>query len=170
MEPNQATFLLGIYVPQIQSEWEITKKVLQAVPDTNQDYRPDPKSRTASELAWHILSSDIWFLEGLISREFKMEEAKQPEELTTIAGMIAWFDREAPPLIEKLKATPPEKLAEELDFFGLMNAPAVTYLGGMGLHTAHHRGQLTTYLRAMGGKVPSIYGGSADEPFEPPEE
>jgi len=166
MQPDQATFLLGIYLPQISSEWEITKKVLQAVPDTNHDYRPDPKSRTASELAWHILSSDVWFLEGLISGEFKMEEAKQPTELESIADMIAWYEREAPPLIEKLSAMPPEKLAAELNFFGLWNSPAVTYLGGMVLHTSHHRGQLTSYLRAMGGKVPSIYGGSADEPFE----
>jgi uncharacterized damage-inducible protein DinB len=36
------------------------------------------------------------------------------------------------------------------------------------LHTAHHRGQLTVYLRPMGAKVPSIYGGSFDEPMNPP--
>jgi len=53
-----------------------------------------------------------------------------------------------------------------IPFFGVMEMPAVAYLNFMNLHTAHHRGQLSTYLRPMGSKVPSIYGGSADEPFK----
>jgi uncharacterized damage-inducible protein DinB len=47
-----------------------------------------------------------------------------------------------------------------------MEIPAVEYLNMMNLHTAHHRGQLATYLRPMGSKVPAIYGGSADEPWQ----
>jgi uncharacterized damage-inducible protein DinB len=50
--------------------------------------------------------------------------------------------------------------------FGRTAYPAVTYLSALLVHTAHHRGQLSAYLRAMGARVPSIYGGSADEPFE----
>jgi uncharacterized damage-inducible protein DinB len=50
----------------------------------------------------------------------------------------------------------------------LYNFPAVAYLSIMSRHSIHHRGQLAAYLRPMGGKVPNIYGGSADEPFEPP--
>jgi uncharacterized damage-inducible protein DinB len=42
------------------------------------------------------------------------------------------------------------------------------YLQFMLMHLSHHRGQLSTYLRPMGSKVPSIYGGSADEPFQMP--
>jgi uncharacterized damage-inducible protein DinB len=49
-----------------------------------------------------------------------------------------------------------------------MNMPNVMYLGFMTNHSVHHRGQLSTYLRAMNAHVPSIYGGSADEPFEMP--
>ena len=48
----------------------------------------------------------------------------------------------------------------------MFNFPAVAYLNFMLSHTIHHRGQLAAWLRPMGGKVPSIYGGSADEPFE----
>jgi uncharacterized damage-inducible protein DinB len=54
------------------------------------------------------------------------------------------------------------KLAEEVDFFGMMKLPAVALLGIMIKHSIHHRGQLSTYLRAMGGKVPGIYGPSGD--------
>jgi uncharacterized damage-inducible protein DinB len=46
-----------------------------------------------------------------------------------------------------------------------MKQPNVTYLGFANNHSIHHRGQLAAYLRAMGSKVPAIYGGSADEPF-----
>jgi uncharacterized damage-inducible protein DinB len=44
----------------------------------------------------------------------------------------------------------------------------VFYLGFMNNHSVHHRGALATYLRPMGAKIPSIYGGSYDEPFQPP--
>ena len=53
-------------------------------------------------------------------------------------------------------------------FFGVFNLPAVFYLGFLNNHSIHHRGELATYLRPMGSKVPSIYGGSFDEPFRPP--
>ena len=50
----------------------------------------------------------------------------------------------------------------------MINAPAVTFLNFMNVHAIHHRGQLSAYLRPMGAKVPKIYGGSADEPFQMP--
>ena len=60
---------------------------------------------------------------------------------------------------------PAEKLAATVDFFGMMQMPNVTYLGFANNHSVHHRGQLAAYLRAMGSKVPAIYGDSADEPM-----
>jgi uncharacterized damage-inducible protein DinB len=44
--------------------------------------------------------------------------------------------------------------------------PVVSYLGFANNHGIHHRGQLAAYLRALGSKVPAIYGGSADEPMQ----
>jgi uncharacterized damage-inducible protein DinB len=46
-----------------------------------------------------------------------------------------------------------------------MQKPDVMYLGLANNHSMHHRGQLAAYLRAMGSKVPAMYGGSADEPM-----
>lgn len=43
--------------------------------------------------------------------------------------------------------------------------PAASFPGMANNHGVHHRGQLAAYLRAMGSKVPAIYGGSADEPM-----
>jgi len=49
-----------------------------------------------------------------------------------------------------------------------MQQPNVTYLGFANNHSIHHRGQLSSYLRACGSKVPAIYGASADEPMPAP--
>lgn len=166
MQPEQAEFLLRNILPQIEQEWGITKKVLAAVPETNPGYRPDPKARTALELAQHIVSSEVWFLEGIISGKFKTEEGEQPGEIETIADAISWYERTAPGLVASLRAMPGDRLAAPIDFMGMLHLPAVNYLTLLVSHTIHHRGQLSTYLRPMGGKVPSIYGGSADEPFE----
>jgi uncharacterized damage-inducible protein DinB len=57
-----------------------------------------------------------------------------------------------------------EQLAKEIKFY-MFNLPAVSYLNFAQVHSIHHRGQLSVYLRPMGAKVPSIYGGSADEPI-----
>ena len=68
--------------------------------------------------------------------------------------------------IEKLSAFTPDEAARMLDFYGFLKTNAagiVTFAVG---HSIHHRGQLSSYIRPMGGKVPSIYGPSADEnPF-----
>ena len=70
--------------------------------------------------------------------------------------------------MDKLRTMDPGALAEPMSFFGLFNYPAAAYLSFLQNHSIHHRGQLAVYLRPMGGKVPAIYGGSADEPFEMP--
>ena len=74
--------------------------------------------------------------------------------------------REYPKRIQRLRSTPGEQLAKEVDFFGMTKGPSIWFLGLGNNHGVHHRGQLMAYLRAMGSKVPSIYGGSADEPFQ----
>ena len=57
---------------------------------------------------------------------------------------------------------PADKLTPTLSFFGAFNWPAVQFIGFANNHSIHHRGQLAAYLRAMGSKVPNIYGPSAD--------
>jgi uncharacterized damage-inducible protein DinB len=55
-----------------------------------------------------------------------------------------------------------EQLAEEVDFFGMMKMSRAEWIGFANNHSVHHRGQLSTHLRAMGCKVPDIYGPSGD--------
>ena len=163
MNPEQSKLLCKIYVDTIQQEAETTKKVIRAIPDDKSSYKPDDKAKNAHELAWHIASAEIWFLDGVIEGNFSMGEG--PAAPPTIGGILEWYDTNQKDRVNKLKDLPADKLSTPISFFGIMDLPAVAYLNFCTLHGAHHRGQLSTYLRPMGSKVPSIYGGSADEPM-----
>ena len=162
-------FVLGyraMMLDGIAREAECTKKVIAAVPDAKSDYKPDPHARTAKELAWHIANSDIQFLVGIADMKFDTSVPETKPE--TAADMVAWYDENLKRGVARVAAMTPEQLMTSVEFFGVFNMPVVLYLGFLNNHSVHHRGELVTYLRPMGSKVPSIYGGSYDEPFVPP--
>lgn len=169
MTPDTAKALADYFAGLIEQESASTAKVLAAVPDTGRDYKPDEKSRTAWELATHLATADIWFLDSVINGAFTFDadaDKQATASFNNTADVVAYYKRELPVRLTQLRALPAEKLAESVDFFGMMKQPGAAYLGLANNHSIHHRGQLTSYLRAMGSKVPSIYGGSADEPFQ----
>ena len=164
-----AKALTDYFAGLIEQESATTAKVLAAVPDSGHEYRPDPKSRTAWELATHLATGEIWFLDSIIKGSFDFDpeaEKKMTGGFKNIDDVVTFYKREVPERLKQLRAVPPEKLAQVVDFFGMMQQPNATFLGFANNHSIHHRGQLAAYLRAMGGKVPSIYGGSADEPMQ----
>jgi uncharacterized damage-inducible protein DinB len=165
MTPEFIKALSGVFLQGLHSEFPVTSKVLKAVPEQNQEYRPDPKSKTAMELAWHIASVDVWFIDCIVGHSFQLPQREMPATVKTGADISAWYDQEIAAGVPKIEAMTPEQLAAPVDFYGMFNMPAALYLQFMNNHMIHHRGQLSTYLRAMGGKCPSIYGGSADEPM-----
>jgi uncharacterized damage-inducible protein DinB len=146
-------------------EFAVTAKVLAAIPQGKMGYQADGKARTAGDLAWHIAVAEKVFLEGILAGEFAWDESGKPEGDSGEA-IAAWYSATIPGLVAKLKALDGAALTRTIPFFGMFNLPAAAYLNFMLNHTIHHRGQLAAALRPMGGKVPSIYGGSADEPFE----
>lgn len=168
MQPEQARFLLDLMLPQLKQESATTRKVLAAVPADKGDYRPHPVSKSALELAWHLASSEYWFLDCIIQGRFSSEGGGMPEQIRTPADVTAWYEQNVPPLIERLAGLSDDELLRPIPFFGMVEWPAVSYLLWHIVHAVHHRGQLSAYLRPMGGRVPSIYGGSADEPLQPP--
>lgn len=149
------------------NEVETTKKVLSAIPDSKHDYRPEPNARTAWELAWHIANTDIQFLDGIADMKFNMANPADADKPKTTAELVAWYDKNFKRASDRVRALSGEQLATPVDFMGAFNFPAALYLGFLNNHSIHHRGQLATYLRPMGSKCPSIYGGSYDEPFQP---
>jgi uncharacterized damage-inducible protein DinB len=166
MSPEFALGYCAMMLDGITREAEITKKVIAAVPDAASSYKPDPKARTAKELAWHLANSDVQFLDGIAGLNFKMESPEHPPQ--TSAEVVAWYDNRIKQGVASIAAMTPEQLLTPVNFYGVFNLPAVLYLGFQSSHSIHHRGELATYLRPMGSKVPSIYGGSYDEPFEAP--
>jgi uncharacterized damage-inducible protein DinB len=166
MSPEFALGYRAMMLDGIVREAEVTKKVIAAVPDAKSDYRPDPNARTAKELAWHLANSDIQFLDGIADVKFNMETPEHKPK--TSAEVAAWYDANIKRGVARVAAMTPEQLLTPINFFNVFNLPAVLYLGFLNNHSIHHRGELATYLRPMGSRVPSIYGGSYDEPFNPP--
>jgi uncharacterized damage-inducible protein DinB len=169
MTADHAKAIADYFAMMFDRECANTLKVLRAVPNERRDYKPDEKSRTAWELATHIASSDLWFLDSVCDAVFVYDpevENKKTAGLNTIEDVVEFYTLEYPKRIQRLRSTPGEQLAKEVDFFGMAKEPSIWFLGLANNHGIHHRGQLMTYLRAMGSKVPSIYGGSADEPFQ----
>ncbi|HET7697085.1 MAG TPA: DinB family protein [Vicinamibacterales bacterium] len=168
MNAEQAKLLVEYFANLWQGELPATTKVLRNVPVDGRDYRPDEKSRTAWELATHLALGDVWFIQSIIDGGFKFDpeaEKAQAARFRNGEDLAAFYQREVPARLNELRALPAERLTRVVDFFGMMQQPNVTYLGFANNHSIHHRGQLTSYLRACGSKVPAIYGASADEPL-----
>jgi uncharacterized damage-inducible protein DinB len=159
MTEETAKGLCDYLLPQLQHESGTTRKVLAAVPAEHCNYKPSELCMTGLELATHIAAAEAFFLNGVINGAF---EWKQPD-LKTPADVLAFYDETVPPLLAKVGELPAAKLAQDITF-AVWTQPAVTYLSLNMSHGIHHRGQLSSYLRPMGAKVPSIYGPSADEP------
>ena len=162
MNADQAKAAAQLVGQQLQNEWMTTFKVLTAVPEGKKDYKPDPAARPAAELAAHLAGADVWFLNGVINGKF--DDPADPK-FGSIQEIGDWYKQNFPKALEKALALDGAKLAQIVDFYG-MKMPAVNYLLFALVHMVHHRGQLAAYIRPMGGKVPSIYGGSYDEPWQ----
>lgn len=168
MTSEQAAFLLNeIYLPQLEMEHSKTRRVIEAIPAEKGGWKPDPKSMGALELAWHIVSSECMFLDGIAAGNFAME-GNCPDSIKTPADVLRWDEENFAKAVQRLRQVPAADLAKDLNFAGLFTFPAVSYAHLSTNHAIHHRGQLSVYLRPMGSKVPSIYGPSADEPIQVP--
>ena len=167
LTPEFAMGLRAMMLDGVSREMETTKRVLAAIPDAKAEYKPDPHARSAWELAWHLANTDIQFLDGIADQKFTMQTPAEQDKPKTVAELLEWYDTNFKRGAARVAALGPEQLLTPVDFLGVFNFPAVFYLNFLNNHHIHHRGALATYLRPMGSKVPSIYGGSYDEPFEP---
>jgi uncharacterized damage-inducible protein DinB len=160
--PEQAAFLVQYLLPTVKNEHRTTAAVIAAIPAANADYRPDPLSKTATELAWHIAAADHRFYGGIIAGAFGFDPIPRPQGGITPENIVSWYEASFAKNFEGLTRLTGEQAAKILDFRGAFQLPAVAYINFCLSHGIHHRGQLSTYLRAMGGKVPAIYGESYD--------
>jgi uncharacterized damage-inducible protein DinB len=146
----------------LKHESRTTRSVLAAVPDAMLEYRPDPCAKSANELLRHIAAADNFFLKSVIDGMFVPGSVKIPENMRTPGEVADWYSVEFAKNFDAVGNLSGEELIRVVDFRGMVQRPAFTFLQTGLLHTVHHRGQLSTYLRPMGAKVPAIYGESYD--------
>jgi uncharacterized damage-inducible protein DinB len=142
------------------NEAKTTHTVLSRIPDES-TYKPDPKSRTAQQIAWQIVGEERYIVEALESgKAGPWKAVPMPASAKAVAEEYA---RQSADIVARWKKLPAKKWNGLLDFFGSQR-PASDMAWSFLFDVVHHRGQITTYLRPMGAKVPQIYGPSGDEP------
>ena len=140
-------------------------RVLKALPQGRLDYRPDPKSRTAAELASVLVAEEAALVALLDTGTIQWKEEAPAR---TVEEIVSAYERNAAAVDERLGRLDDAGWEKKGQFL-MEGSPAWEdtvgqFLWGFLFDAVHHRGQLSTYLRPMGGKVPSIYGPSADDP------
>src|SRR5438270_11505649 len=128
LTPELAEFWLqDLLLGTLKNEHRTTKKVLEAVPADKADYRPDPVSKSASELVRHIAASEIRFLETTIKAEFSPASVL-PEAVKTPAEVAVWYSESFARSFDKLTQLKGDHLMKITDFRGLLKIPAVGFL------------------------------------------
>jgi len=166
MTPLQTATEKDVHLAHREREHQTTVRVLKAYPPEKASFKPHDTSMTALETAW--MMAGMQFDPGeLMADEMKMEGP--PPIPKTWQELIAAYEKTYTEFVRKLRAMPDDALN------GTIRVPVAKdrlephrrgdvlwYF----LHALiHHRGQLSVYLRMVGGKVPSIYGPSGDEPW-----
>lgn len=153
------------YISRRKIEVPTFIKVLKAMPGDRLDYRPHPKSRSAAELAWLIAAEEAVLVTlpdtGIV--DWKEEPAP-----ASVEKIVAVYERSAAAIDERLAklddAAWEKKAAFQVNGATAWEDAVGQFFWGFLFDVVHHRGQLSTYLRPMGGKVPAIYGPTADDP------
>jgi len=163
MDPKEVKTVADFLSTDFENEMQTTLRVIEAVPTGQLDYQPDSKSKTGLGLVRHITLEDEWLLDCIANGEF----TPPPDDsdacgIMSPADAVARYKEKVPAALDRVRAMSGEQLANVIDLFGMVQAPGVNFLAMALKHSVHHRGQLSTYLRPMGGKVPGIYGPSAD--------
>lgn len=147
-----------------EREAPATRKVMSRIPEDSSDYKPDPKSRNARDIAWLLVLEEKLLVEGMEKGTVEWKDIPTP---ATVQEILDAYDSNHDDATRRLHAL--EHSVWEKEFRFMYGDYEISR--GTGYHFAweflfdavHHRGQLSTYLRPMGSTVPSIYGPSADE-------
>src|SRR5438270_3734365 len=112
-----------LLLQSLSNELQTTKKVISAIPENKRDYRPDPKARTAWELAWHVATVDVQFAEEIAEGKFSMEP-RYKDEPKTSAEMADWYEDNFTRALDKVRAMTADQLIKVLNFYDVFNMPA----------------------------------------------
>jgi uncharacterized damage-inducible protein DinB len=161
--------LADIFRAEFASDIKKTRRALERVPDGKFDWKPHEKSFSLIQLAWHVAEIYDWGAAILGQDEFAMrsDEARPPQPKTT-AELLERFDKHAAASTAVLAKVDDDALAArwKMTFDGNPFVDDIrhkVFRDWVFSHAAHHRGQLTVYLRLLNVPVPALFGPSADE-------
>ncbi|MGZ8851601.1 MAG: DinB family protein [Thermoanaerobaculia bacterium] len=163
--------LKDFLLAELDREVDRSRKALQQVPEGKYDWKPHDKSMIFGYLADMVATIPSWIAMDITKDELDVAPADgstmKQEPKKTSAALIQALDNSASAARHALENTTDEHLSTtwRLKARGtvVQEAPRYEMIQDTINHWAHHRGQMTVYLRLMGAKVPAIYGPSADE-------
>ena len=150
------------FLERRKAELPVFLKVLRALPADRLDYRPHERSPSAEQLVWTLANELRSCVEAATEgrTEWRIEPAPGLDQMLEI------FEQTYQELIRIVEAMDDQAWERPAQFFfnGKMvsEQPVSQFLWMILFDAIHHRGQISTYLRPMGGTVPAIYGPSAD--------
>ena len=159
---------LTLLYPDLESELRTTRRMLERVPDGQDDYRPHEKSMTLGGLATHLAQLPGFGIAMLTSDEFDpMNRPPTPKPAST-AERLKVFDQLSAKMRELIQQLTWEntKVVWKIksgDRVFVEGPRGVMLRSALITHMAHHRAQLGVYLRLLGVPIPGSYGPSADE-------
>ena len=140
-------------------------RVLSSIPHDRADYKPHPKNNSAADIAW-LLACELGDACVVVDKgrvDFVLKDTPK-----NVGDSLAAYEKNANELEKRLPKLDDAAWGKKVQFVVDGNVAWETTLGdmlfGFLFDAVHHRGQLSSYLRPMGAKVPSIYGPSADDP------
>ena len=166
--------LIEFFTSQMEREAAITRRVLEKAPEGKGDWKPHDRSMNFGYLCFLVASMPSWVEMAIARDELDLNPPGgsqfKPRSDMTAAELIKTHDDAVVKSLAALRGTNDEFLhtAWRLLVAGktVQESPRHTVIADTFTHLAHHRGQMTVYLRLLGAKVPSVYGPSADDrPF-----
>jgi len=124
-------------LPALKAEHLMTSAVIAAIPPERAAYRPHPDSRSAFDLAWHIVSAEIKYLDAIAAGVFPHDLRPTPDDVRKPSDVLAWYTERFDPALRRLETTSGDELLRMVDFYGLRTFPAISLLPLILNHTIH---------------------------------
>jgi uncharacterized damage-inducible protein DinB len=159
------------FLAQLESEAAKSRRVLEQVPSGKRDWKPHERSMELGYLSELVANIHSWVGMAITLDELDIAPKDgpkyKPAPLNTTAELVAALDKAVGQAREALQNTTDAHLATTWRLLAggqlAMEQKRHEVIRDTFLHSAHHRGQMTVYLRLLGSKVPSVYGPTADD-------
>jgi len=163
--------LTELLIAELDREVPRSRRVLAEVPAGKYDWKPHDKSMIFGYLANMVATMPAWVAMGVKLNELDVAPASgsamSQEKLETSDALVKALDKSAADARAALSGTTDDFLMTPWQLLArgqvVMETPRWEMIQYTINHWAHHRGQMTVYLRLLGAKVPSVYGPSADD-------